>query len=180
MTPSSSSYSDQIGRVRATVDPPSSSDAAGAVFDETRRYRYLLWRRWDQKLPSACFVMLNPSCADEHSNDPTIRRCIGFAQGWGLGGIEVVNLFGLCTHDPRDLLRSHDPTGPENDRYLRAAIERAVVVIAAWGNRHKRLREHEAPFVRGRTRPLCLGLTRFGEPRHPLYLPAVTVLRPYR
>ncbi|TMF61888.1 MAG: DUF1643 domain-containing protein, partial [Chloroflexi bacterium] len=65
----------------------------GATFSADRRYRYRLWRRWDGARPVVAFVMLNPSTADARRDDPTIRRCIGFAKSWGFGGVEVVNLF---------------------------------------------------------------------------------------
>ncbi|HEV8470576.1 MAG TPA: DUF1643 domain-containing protein [Candidatus Limnocylindria bacterium] len=108
--------------------------------------------------------MLNPSTADARRDDPTIRRCIGFARGWGFGGVEVVNLFAYRTTDWRELVRVCDPVGPDNSRHLWRAIARAGLVVLAWGAHASSSRLLSLPRAR------CLGLTRAGEPRHPLYL----------
>ncbi|MDP9281764.1 MAG: DUF1643 domain-containing protein [Chloroflexota bacterium] len=145
---------------------------AGAIFSSDRRYRYRLWRRWDRSRPAIAFCMLNPSTADARRDDPTIRRCIGFARDWGYGGIEVVNIFALRATDPRELRSARDPVGPRNDAFmLRAAAASAVVV--AWGV-HGALRDRGSEALRlfgPRSRLLALGRTRSGAPRHPLHLP---------
>ena len=64
-----------------------------AQFSSCRKYRYVLERKWDNALPNVLFIGLNPSRADENSDDPTIRRCINFAKTWGFGGFHIVNLF---------------------------------------------------------------------------------------
>ncbi|MEO8632426.1 MAG: DUF1643 domain-containing protein, partial [Chloroflexota bacterium] len=107
--------------------------STGAVFSGDRRYRYRLWRRWELSRPLIAFCMLNPSTADERSDDPTIRRCIGFARDWGYGGVEIVNVFALRATDPRELRRLRDPVGPRNDSYVLDAAERAASVVIAWG-----------------------------------------------
>ena len=143
----------------------------GAAFSRDRRYRYRLWRRWDRSRPAIAFCMLNPSTADARRDDPTIRRCIGFARDWGYGGIEVVNIFALRATDPRALRSARDPVGPRNDAFMRQAAARSPVVIA-WGV-HGALRGRGATALRlfgPRTRLLALGRTRSGAPRHPLYL----------
>jgi hypothetical protein len=147
----------------------------GALFDSTGRYRYRLWRTWDRALPRVAFVMLNPSTADHRIDDPTIRRCIGFARQWGYGSLSVVNLFAYRSALPAALARVADPVGPDNDRHLRAACGRARDVVVAWGV-HGRLLDRDRAVIellaRGRREPLlCLGTTRDGHPRHPLYLP---------
>lgn len=73
--------------------PPSTPQPMhrSAVISPCKMYRYLLRRAWDESLPTALFVMLNPSTADAEVDDPTIRRCMGFARSWGMGSIEVVN-----------------------------------------------------------------------------------------
>ena len=83
----------------------------GAEFDATGCYRYLLWRSWDGQAPRVGFVMLNPSRADAAVNDPTIRRCLGFARTWGFGAMDVVNLFAYCTAQPAVLRQVNDPIG---------------------------------------------------------------------
>ena len=115
--------------------------------------------------------MLNPSRADAHRDDPTIRRCIGFARDWGYGGIDVVNIFALRATDPRDLRSVRDPVGPRNDEFILRAAARSPVVIA-WGV-HGALLDRGAKALRlfgAGTRILALGRTRSGAPRHPLYL----------
>ena len=133
------------------------------------------------------FVLLNPSTADAEQNDPTLRRCIGFARHWGFGTLEVVNLFAYRTPHPAALRLARDPVGPDNDRHLLAALGRAELLVTAWG-------VHGA--WRGRDREVarllldqekspgkslhCLGLTKGGFPRHVLYLERSRLLRPYR
>jgi hypothetical protein len=144
----------------------------GALFSHDRQYRYRLWRRWDALRPCVAFCMLNPSMADEHSNDPTIRRCIGFARDWGYGGVEIVNLFALRATDPRELRDARDPIGRRNDAYVIEAAQRSAAVVLAWGVHGTfRARGAEAlALLSPRARLLALGWTRAGEPRHPLYL----------
>jgi hypothetical protein len=116
--------------------------------------------------------MLNPSTADERTDDPTIRRCIGFARDWGYGGVEIVNIFALRATDPRELRLARDPIGRVNDRHVREAAERSSAVVIAWGV-HGALRARGAAalgLLSPRARLLALGWTRAGEPRHPLYL----------
>src|SRR5689334_18589152 len=110
-----------------------SQPTGGALFDPTGRYRYRLWRQWDPAKPAVAFVMLNPSTADATTDDPTIRRCFGFAQGWGFGRLEVVNLFALRATDPRELARHPDPVGPANDAHIAAALALTDQAVAAWG-----------------------------------------------
>ena len=146
--------------------------SAGARFSRDRRYRYRLWRRWDPSRPVVAFCMLNPSTADERSNDPTIRRCIGFARDWGYGGVEIVNLFAWRSTDPRELREVHDPVGPRNDAYVAKAAERSGLVVVAWGS-HVAVRSRDAEVLEllsSRARLVALGWTRERMPRHPLYL----------
>lgn len=154
----------------------------GATIDPTGRYRYTLWREWDLNAPRIAFVMLNPSTADAATDDPTIRRCIGFARSWGYGSVEVVNLFAYRTTDPEVLRRVADPTGPENDRYLLKARRRAGEMVAAWGNRGA-FRDRDRVVIRllfDRGGVIyCLGRTRAGQPRHPLYVKGDAVPIPF-
>lgn len=155
---------------------------ATAVFDAARTYRYLLTRVWDTSVPPMVWVMLNPSTADALSDDPTCRRCMGFARREGAGGIAVVNLFALRSTDPRALTAHRDPVGPLNDVFVRQAVAGATHVVCAWGA-HGSLRGRSATvsrrLARVGARPQCLGVTSTGEPRHPLYLPRNAALAPY-
>lgn len=140
-------------------------------------YRYTLERWWDREKPAAVFVMLNPSTADAEQDDATIRRCVGFAQRWELGGLVVVNLFALRSTDPAALLTHADPVGPGNDAAIVAAAARSPVIVAAWGA-HKSIRGNRDAYVRelverdGTRQLVCLGKTKDGHPRHPVRLPA--------
>jgi len=94
------------------------SQPSGAVFSPCDRYRYVLWRTWKPHIPSVVFIGLNPSTADAQRNDPTIRRCIGFAQTWGYGGIIIANLFSYRATQPNTLRQVSDPVGPDTDQWL--------------------------------------------------------------
>jgi hypothetical protein len=153
-----------------------------ARISECGRYRYELSRIWDHSKvvrPSIInFCMLNPSTADATQDDATIRRCIGYAKGWGYGGLVVTNLYAFRATDPKDLwaARHHERVGPDNDRTLLEVATKADLVICAWGVHGTRdgrgsavrrmLRDAGVPTYR-------LALTGKGEPAHPLYLPAI-------
>jgi hypothetical protein len=145
-----------------------------ARFSRCGRYRYALTRTWGDG-GTVAFVMLNPSTADGDRDDPTIRRCIALARGWGYGGIEVVNLFAWRATHPRDLRSAAAPEGPSNRRALWAAIGRAKAVVVAWGN-DGAWRDAGARLLRrlgnecAGKELACLGWTRLGHPRHVLYV----------
>lgn len=154
----------------------------GATFTECGRWRYRLWRAWDESLPRCVFVMLNPSVANAVSLDPTVRRCVTFAKKWGCGSLDVVNIFAWVDGDPKGLLSSPDPVGPDNDRHIIQAARGAKFVISAWSgwaSLHGRgahvellLRRHGIPLW-------CLGKTGDGHPRHPLYMKGDAVPVPF-
>lgn len=146
-----------------------------AVFSPSGVYRYQLRRWWVMPTMPArwvLWVMLNPSTADASIDDRTIGRCIGFSRGWGYDGLMVGNLFGYRATDPDTLHTAPDPVGSMNDVHLRMMASLAGLVICGWGS-HKaatRARVVEAMQVIGRPAH-CLGLTKGGQPLHPLYLP---------
>ena len=152
-----------------------------ALISPCGRYRYRLTRNWGEGTV-AMFVMLNPSTADADDDDPTIRRCIGFAQSWGCGGLCVVNLYALRATDPRDLWKvdAAQRVGPDNDVHLRLVASGAASVggplVAAWGANAKPSRVAWVREFPGMDRLSHLGLTRGGQPKHPLYLRADTAL----
>lgn len=142
----------------------------GAIFDSTGQYRYQLWRSWNSE-PIVGFVMLNPNQADAVSDDPTIRRCIGFAKAWEFGGIEVVNLFAYRAKTPQLLKQAVKPIGEENDHYLSTLPERVDLIVLAWGNWGKLWNRDRTVLALLRSQPVySLGITKLGQPRHPLYL----------
>jgi hypothetical protein len=152
-----------------------------AIFDASNSYRYSLWRTWSAYHPRIVFVLLNPSTADEERNDPTIRRCIGFAQTWKFGSVEVVNLFAYRATDARMLLKIDDPVGEENNRFLIMAVERCSTVVVGWGTSGTLLgRDRQVlSLLAGRKEVYCLGITKDGQPRHPLYVKGNSVLVPF-
>jgi hypothetical protein len=154
---------------------------SGAVLDVSGRYRYSLWRAWSIYHPRIAFVLLNPSTADDERNDPTIRRCIGFARAWNFGSIEVVNLFAYRATDARELLKVDDPVGAENNYYLIQAVERCSTVVVGWGTRGTLLgRDRQVmSLLAGRKDVYCLGITKNRQPRHPLYVKGDTSLVPF-
>ncbi|WP_223644303.1 DUF1643 domain-containing protein [Corallococcus sp. EGB] len=147
---------------------------AGAELSECGLYRYRLWRRWSAQegAPRVLLVMLNPSVADGQQDDPTLRRCVAFAQSWGYGALTLCNLFALRATDPADLMPAKDAVGPLNDAALEAAARDATLVVGAWGAH--RMVPQRAPAVLAlllRYHSVhALALTGAGEPRHPLYL----------
>ena len=148
--------------------------AAGALFSPCRRWRYLLWRRWDAKKPAANFLMLNPSTADEFKLDPTCARARDYAERWGYGALIVTNVFGFRSTDPLLLKKEQDPVGPGNDAAILRAAKEAALVVCAWGNhgafleRSSRVR---ALLNKGKIKLHALRVNANGEPAHPLYLP---------
>lgn len=149
-----------------------------ATFDVTHTYRYSLKRWWSVDFPQITFIMLNPSRADELHNDPTIRRCIDFAYVWGFGSLEVVNLFAYCTSNPTELLRVNDPIGKDNDHFLIQAVANAHFTVIAWGTQGTLLdrNRHVLDLLAQTENLYCLGHTKEGHPRHPLYLKKYTTL----
>ena len=149
-------------------------------------YRYYLSRCWDDAKGIVTWIMLNPSTADATMDDPTIRRCLGFSRRWGFGGIVVVNLYAYRATKPTDLWDAAgagvDPVGPLDDEAIMDAAKDAELVVAAWGA-HGVARNRGLVVTEGLTAAGinvdCLGLTKNGQPRHPLYLKDDTRVRLY-
>lgn len=159
---------------------PSLEPLNTAVLSACRAYRYSLLRVWDHDALPTLWLMLNPSTADAQRDDPTVRRCIGFARSWGAGGIIVCNLFAYRTPSPVALMKAHqaqkDVVGPERDNYIRGALQCVDNVVCAWGSHP--LAQTQAPAVLAlipeHMEVSCLGTTSDGSPRHPLYLSSLT------
>lgn len=150
-------------------------DVASAALSPCGRYRYRLGREWPGGHGTVLFVMLNPSTADAEVDDPTVRRCVGFARRWGFRRLEVGNLFARRASKPSELWRVPDPIGPENDYHLVEMSKGADCVVAAWGQNVGQ-RRRDLQVLRILDGPVAhLGLTRRGYPRHPLYLRADVV-----
>jgi hypothetical protein len=150
------------------------STPSGAAFSACRRWRWLLWRRWDEKLPAANFLMLNPSTADEVKLDPSCTRARRYAEAWGYGALIVTNVFGWRATDPDDMKAQADPVGKGNDAAILRAAKEAGIVVCAWGNHGAHL-ERSTKVARSLAKAgvqlHALRVNGNGEPAHPLYLP---------
>lgn len=149
-------------------------------------YRYTLRRTWDDQLDPLIFVMLNPSTADASKDDPTIRRCVGYAKREGCGGILVLNLMAYRATHPNDLLKlaDVDPVGPMSHLMLATHLESADRVVVAWGaHRSANLpgAARSIELIKGvcAGRMVCLGTSKSGAPYHPLMQPAAAPLIPW-
>jgi hypothetical protein len=139
-------------------------------------YRYQLSRgEYNRQQPWMLWVMLNPSTADGAQNDPTVRRCIGYANRWRIPGFDVANLYAFRTPYPNGLWSVDDPVGPDNDQYLLELAARADIIMLAWGANPGPKKERGGqvmdllwPYVK---RFRVLGWTKHGEPNHPLMMP---------
>lgn len=149
-----------------------------AIIDLTGKYRYTLTRIWDKSRGKVVFILLNPSTADAIEDDPTLKKCIGFAKRWGYGSLEVVNLFAYRATEPEDLKQADDPIGIENDLYIKKAVNNTDLIILGWGNncemwgryhhfsqRHKQVLNLIIDF-----KSYYLVITKEGHPKHPLYV----------
>ncbi|WP_353192150.1 DUF1643 domain-containing protein [Pandoraea pnomenusa] len=146
-----------------------------AIISQCGQYRYTLTREPHDAYTTrgtALFIMLNPSTADASLDDPTVRRCRGFARTWDCNGIVVANLYALRATDPAELWKHGDPVGPLNDLYLRELAAKHETVICAWGTnaRPDRVQAVREIFGGRMHRLMCLGVTKDGSPRHPLYV----------
>ena len=152
-----------------------------AVISGCQRYRYSLRRVWDHARPRVLFVMLNPSTADAEIDDATIRSCTRLSKSLSYGSFEVVNLMAYRTADPKELPRKpSDAIGPENPRAICAALERCAEVICAWGAHPyaQRFAGGVLDLIRLHSKvPMCLGMTKSGAPKHPLYVKTGTPLQ---
>ena len=140
-----------------------------AIFSEDKVHRYVLTREWDLDKPSIMIIALNPSIADEKIDDPTIRRCIGFARQWGFGKLFVANLFSFRATFPKDLFNSHNPVGNKNDYWLKKLAKDVDKVVLAYGNRGKFKNRHNE-ILKIIDNPYCIKKLKTGMPSHPLYL----------
>jgi hypothetical protein len=149
-----------------------------AYFSRCRKYRYLLGRTWDQRRHAVLFLGLNPSTADEKNNDPTVRRCIRFAKDWGFGTLLLANLFALRSTNPIELYNHKDPVGCSNDDILTLISASAKEVVFAWGTKGGFM-DRDQIIKKIYPNASCLGVTKGGHPKHPLYIAASTPLKQF-
>ena len=152
-----------------------------AAFSPCGLYRWWLERLWQPAAPRLIFIGLNPSRAGGQRDDPTLRRLVGFAQHWGFGSLEVVNLFARVSPSPAVLRRAADPVGAEADVWMqqRLAANPQALVWLGWGNQGAwRGRDQEVLALLQGHGLWALGLTAAGQPRHPLYVASDVALQP--
>jgi len=153
----------------------------GATFSTCLKYRYTLTRIWDLDLPACVFILLNPSTADAFVDDPTNRRGMNFARKWACGTCVFVNLFAFRTPSPKKMKIVSDPVGPANDYWIKLWAKRANILIAAWGtNGAYRGRNIQVMKLLKGFKIMCLGTTKYGHPKHPLYLRGDTELQHFQ
>lgn len=148
-----------------------------ALISDCGQFRYHLVRAWQPRQPRLLrFIMLNPSTADDESDDATIRKCIGFATALDYTGLAVFNLFAYRATDPKDLKAAGYPVGPMNDKWIRVAAQDARAegsdVVCAWGTNARGLArpaEVLAILRREGIKPKAIALSADKIPLHPLY-----------
>jgi len=151
-------------------------------FSPDRKYRYTLWREWtltdlfpDVISGTLMVIGLNPSIADETQDDPTIRRCVSFAKAWGYAALCMTNVFAWRDTDPGEMKMQQEPCGPDNDIWLRRCADEASMILAAWGTHgtHHGGANAVEDLLSDKT-IYCLGRTKDGHPKHPLYIASKT------
>lgn len=147
---------------------------SGAQISPCEKYRFSLWRVWDETLPQCVFVGLNPSTADATKDDPTIRRCCGFSMSHGYGGLTMLNLWAYRATDPDELSGTVTNEEKINEDTIVRICGQVPRVVAAWGS-HAMASRQEAiiPLVK---EWWCLHKTKGGFPGHPLYLKSTSQL----
>lgn len=159
----------------------------GAIISDCGTYRYLLSRVLQGHGDPLVFIMLNPSTADAMQDDPTIRRCVGFANREGASAMVVINLYAFRATEPQCMFIEErlgvDIVGPQNNEMIRKVVGwPASRVVCAWGAAHHamlRAREVERILRERGAELVCLGTTGKGMPRHPLYVKSDQPLVPY-
>lgn len=142
-------------------------DVKGADFSQDRKYRYRLWRIWDEKLPKAMCIGLNPSTANAEKNDNTINILIRVLGKLGYGGFYMMNCWAFITSKP-ELLQHNEMSDEWNDNVITVTAGECQDVIFAWGNfdiikEKGRDKELEEMFPNAK----CFGKNQNGTPFHP-------------
>ena len=140
-----------------------------AIFSDDRKYRYVLWRVWSPNKGLLLVIGLNPSTANEISDDPTIARLLTRASLSGFGGLLMANLYAYVSTDPKELLRDSDLSGAENDFYLKYLIGISDKTLCGWGSFSPVVKRAPAVLTMIPD-PYCLGVNADGQPKHPLYV----------
>lgn len=146
------------------------TETSGAEFSNCRNYRYALWRIWDTSKPLVMFIGLNPSTANEFSDDPTIRRVKAIAKNLGYGGIYMMNCFAYISTDPK-LLKTNPMSKEWNDNMLTITASKCADVIFAWGNFDiVKTTGRDIELIEMFPHAKALHINKNGSPKHPLYV----------
>ena len=167
------------------------------LFSKCKSYRWILKRELLSGKKCVVFIGLNPSKANSVNNDRTLVRIINFCKKWNYKNIYVINLFGLISKSPYHLSKSKDPVGKNNDLITLKVLEFWRTNIncdlwLGWGDKGslnrrdfkvlkliKNLSKMHSMKNNYPKRIYTMGVTRKGNPRHPLYMPSESFLRPY-
>lgn len=154
-----------------------------AVFSDCGQYRIRLDRVISEAGPAALFIGVNPSVGGGETDDPTIRKDIGFAKRHGWGRIILANKFMYVATDVKQLRLASNPKGVNADAYLDAMMREADIIVGAWGplqklpNELRRRWRTVAALAEAVGKPIhCFGTANDGQPRHTLMLPYDTPL----
>lgn len=145
-----------------------------AEWSSNGKRRFKLGRFWSDQ-PICTVVGLNPSTANEENDDPTCKRLISLLSRQGYGGYWLVNLITNATPNPLKLNKSGRRLSARNKQAVETAVAQSENVVLAWGA-HGVKYNHRLKVYEMVSEPLCFGVTKDGEPRHPLYIPNSTAL----
>lgn len=184
-------FHDPGGKVKVRLD----DSVVGKAFFHGPNdcYRTWLTRVWGRRpsphefLPAhfVLWIGLNPSTADASFNDPTIRREMDFSMAWDHDALVKCNIMDYRATKPAALLEPGvAPRSRTNLPLIRDIAKQADRIVCAWGAPHRRL----LPFAIDVERALrddghdlfCLGHTKNGGPRHPLYVLGATPLMEFK
>lgn len=140
-----------------------------AIFDATRKYRYSVKRTWDEKKPKSVIIMVNPNFNDHLKQGPTGLNLTNYVMIKGFGSIEFVNLFAYCTKKSNELRKiTEDIIGPNNNEYIKLAVENADLIILGWGDDGSIQRRNTSVLKLLPHRELyCFKLTKRNNPMYP-------------
>lgn len=153
----------------------------GAQFRHERKFRFFLWRTWDNDKPKLLVIGLNPSTANEVDNDNTISSAIGIAKHNGYGCIIMANLYPFVSRDPDklQLLHATDQIMRDNANYIETISKATQDVLFAWGNFKQAKSGIAAAYILKFSEALCYYQLKDGSPRHLLYCKHQHLLVPF-
>lgn len=157
-----------------------------AVISSCGQYRYRLEREVGMVGPVYAFFGINPSTADASLDDATVRKWIGFTKLWGGSRFIVGNVFAYRSKDVKLLAGIPDPFGPDIGDHVSDILAEADILVPCWGDTGKVPPKLQFAFdvlmdaLNSSGKPVRhLGLTKGGDPRHPLMLGYSTPLLQY-